>query len=113
MLSEKGLEFNPKKTKIFHVTDGFLFLGFRFRLTETGKVIMTVDPANVKQRRRILRKLVKKAKRGEITKAKVNESYYSWRNHASKGDSFKLLRRMDKFYKDLWKEGEAECTSRN
>lgn len=103
ILEEKGLEFNPKKTRVFDIKDGFMFLGFKYRLTDTGKVIMTIDPKNVKERRRILRRLVKKAKRGEITKAKVDDSYYAWRNHASKGNSFKLLQRMDKFYKELWR----------
>ena len=103
ILAEKGLEFNPKKTKVFCITDGFTFLGFKDRPTDTGKVIMIIDPKNVKERRRILRRLVRKAKRGELTKAKVDECYYAWRNHASKGNSFKLLQRMDKYYKSLWR----------
>lgn len=103
MLGEKGLSFNPKKTKVFRVKDGFMFLGFRYHLTDTGKVIMTLDPQNVKERRRILKKLVNKAKRGEITKAKVDECYRAWKNHASKGNSFKLLQRMDQYYKSLWR----------
>lgn len=106
MLEEKGLEFNPKKTRVFDIKDGFMFLGFKYRLTDTGKVIMTIDPKNVKERRRILRRLVRKAKRGELTKAKVDECYRAWKNHASKGNSFKLLQRMDKYYKSLWKENE-------
>ena len=103
ILAEKGLEFNPKKTRVFGITDGFTFLGFKYRLTDTGKVIMIIDPKNVKERRRILRRLVRKAKQGELTKAKVDECYYAWRNHASKGNSFKLLQRMDKYYKSLWR----------
>jgi retron-type reverse transcriptase len=103
LLASKGMEFNPKKTKVFSIKDGFTFLGFKYRLTDTGKVIMTIDPKNVKERRRRLRKLVNKAKRGEITKAKVDECYNAWKNHASKGNSFKLLQRMDKYYKELWR----------
>lgn len=103
ILTEKGLEFNPKKTKVFSIADGFTFLGFKYRLTDTGKVIMIINLKNVKERRRILRRLVRKAKQGELTKAKVDECYYAWRNHASKGNSFKLLQRMDKYYKSLWR----------
>ena len=102
-LSVRGLTFNEKKTRIFKVTDGFVFLGFKYRLTETGKVIKTIDPKNVKERRRMLRKLVRKAKRGELTRKMVDESYYSWRAHAKKGHCFKLLERMDKYYKSLWR----------
>lgn len=61
-------------------------------------------------RRRKLRKLVRKAKRGEITKAKVDDCYQAWRSHASKGNSFHLIRRMDKFYKSLWNDQETEVT---
>lgn len=103
-LDEIGMEFNPKKTKVFHIKDGFTFLGFRYRLTDTGKVIMLIDAKNVKEERRKLRRMVRKAKRGKITKAKVDESYNAWRNHASKGNSFQLLQRMDKFYKELWRD---------
>lgn len=48
--------------------------------------------------------LVRLAKRGEITKAKVDECYKSWKANASKGDSYKLIQRMDKYYNDLWRE---------
>lgn len=102
-LDEIGLEFNPKKTKIHNAKDGFVFLGFRHRVTDTGKVIMLISPENVKRERGKLRRLVRKAKKGEITKAKVDESYASWKNHASKGNSFKLLCRMDEYYKNLWR----------
>jgi hypothetical protein len=104
LLAQKGMEFNPKKTRVFHIKDGFTFLGFRYRMTDTGKVIMLINPANAKEERRKLRKLVNKAKRGEITKAKVDECYNAWKNHASKGNSFKLLQRMDKYYKELWRD---------
>ena len=108
--ASKGMEFNPKKTKVFSIKDGFTFLGFKYRLTDTGKVIMTVSSEKVKERRRKLRKLVRKAKRGEITKAKVDDCYQSWRSHASKGNSFHLICRMDEFYKSLWNDQEMEAT---
>lgn len=109
-LASRGMEYNSKKTKVFSIKEGFTFLGFKHRLTDTGKVIMTVSSEKVKERRRKLRKLVRKAKRGEITKAKVDDCYQAWRSHASKGNSFHLIRRMDKFYKSLWNDQETEVT---
>lgn len=106
----RGMEYNSKKTKVFSIKEGFTFLGFKYRLTDTGKVIMTVSSEKVKERRRKLRKLVRKAKRGEITKAKVDDCYQAWRSHASKGNSFHLICRMDKFYKSLWNDQETEVT---
>lgn len=81
-------------------------IGLIGTLTDTGKVILILKPKNVKQERKKLYRLVQQAKRGEKPKAKVDECYNGWRNHAAKGNSTKLLRRMDKYYKDLWK-GEA------
>lgn len=100
-LNEIGFELNQKKTKIIPISKGFTFLGFQYRITDTGKVIMTLDPQNVKHERRKLKKMVLKAKRGEITKEKVDECYRTWKNHASKGNSYKMLQRIDRYYKEL------------
>ena len=101
-LSELKFELNPKKTLIYPLSDGIEFLGFWFTLTETGKVLMIIRPENVKKERRKLRRLVEKSKRGGLPRDKVDESYAAWRNHASKGNSFNLLKRMDAYYQDLW-----------
>lgn len=103
-LQQLGCQFNTKKTGITPLSDGLLFLGFHFSLTETGKVLMQLNPQNVKNERRKLRKMVKLAKNGRLTKEKVDECYCSWKNHASKGNSYKLLKRMDLYYEGLWKE---------
>ena len=101
-LSCYSFELNPKKTRIYSLSEGIDFLGFHYKLTNTGKVLMHVNPLNIKRQRKKLRRLVAKSKRGYIPRNKVDESYASWRNHASKGNSYKLLQKMDKFYKELW-----------
>lgn len=107
-LAEIGFSAHEKKTHITPLSKGFLFLGFEYRMTETGKVVMTLNSANIKHERTKLRKLVKLAKQGRITKAKVDECYKSWKANASKGDSYKLLQRMDEYYESLWKEANNE-----
>lgn len=102
-LKEIGFELHPTKTRIIPIRDGIMFLGFEYRLTETGKVIMSIDPTRVKAIRRKLYRMVKKAKAGLLTRAKVDESYQSWRSHAAKGNSWKLLKRMDAYYNSLWR----------
>lgn len=42
-------------------------------------------------------------KSGKITKEKANECYKSWKAFALEGNSYKLLRRMDRYYSDLWR----------
>ncbi len=101
-LNDLRFEVNEKKTTIYPLSDGVDFLGFQYRLTETGKLIKSVRPKNVKAERKKLRRLVAKSKKGDLPKEKVDESYAAWRNHASKGDSYQLLKRMDNYYKSLW-----------
>ena len=101
-LNSRGFVFNPKKTRIYPITEKIRFLGFYFTLTKTGKVVMLIDPKNVKAERKKLRRMVNLAKKGKMTRQKVDECYKCWRNHASKGNSRNLLRRMDKYYRDLW-----------
>ena len=103
-LERLGLELNPKKTRIYPLSEGIGFLGFDYYLTDTGKVLMLIKSANVKRERRKLRRLVAKSKRGGIPRDKVDESYAAWRNHASKGNSYNLLKRMDAYYNELWGE---------
>lgn len=115
-ITERGLQLSPTKTQLFKIAQGIRFLGFRFRLTETGKVVMTLLPEKVSHERRKLRKLVKRAKAGYMSKADVDKCYESWKAHAgnrhkpgTKGnkahrDTHELILRMDKYYKNLWEE---------
>ena len=103
LLAEIGFETHPKKTKIVPLKQGFMWLGYRYRLTETGKVVMTADPDRLKATRRKYYRLVQKAKQGKISRAKVDESYRSWRECASKGDGYRMLKNMDRYYRELWR----------
>lgn len=103
MLLALDCQFNTKKTNITPLSEGIEFLGFCFRLTKTGKVLMLLNSSNVKHERKKLRKLVALVKKGERTREKVDECYEAWKNHAAKGNSYQLLKRMDRYYKDLWR----------
>lgn len=103
-LKEIGFVTHDEKTHITPLSEGFVFLGFEYRITSTGKIIMTLNSANVRHERRKLRRLVKLAKQGEITKAKADECFRDWCNHADKGNSYKLINRMTGFYEKLWEE---------
>lgn len=41
---------------------------------------------------------------GKMTRAKFDECYSSWKAHANLGNSYKLLRRMDAYVRDLMRE---------
>lgn len=101
-------ELHPKKTKVYHISDSIGFLGFYHKLTETGKVVRLIDPVNVKHERLKLRREVALVTKGKMKKQKVDEGYRCWKAHASKGNSIRLIQRMDAYYKSLWKENKYD-----
>lgn len=101
LLAEMGFKVNPKKTGIRRLGDGIPFLGYIFRLTETGKVLRLLSPDNVKNERKRLIRLFRLVEDGKIPMESVVQHYQCWRNHASKGNTWKLLRRMDSYYQTL------------
>ena len=83
-----------------------MFLGFLFKTLKSGKVLKTCDPKKVKANRRKLRRLTNKILRGETSPDALDESYQCIRAHMSKGNSSRLLRRMDEFFTQL--KGEVQ-----
>ena len=102
-LEKVGLEINDEKTQIIKATSGVMFLGFKFKLTESGKVIRMINPQNVKHERKKLARMVSKAKKGEITRKKVDECFDAWKAHAEKGNTQHVITRMKRYYRDLWR----------
>lgn len=107
-LAAIGMHLHPKKTRIFPLRDGIKVLGFTFRLTDTGKVIRIIDPKNVKHERKKLARMAVKVRKGEISTADFYAGYEAWKAHARKGNSWKLLQRMDAYVKQLMKGNGEE-----
>ena len=99
-----GLRLNDKKTQLFPLKQGINYLGFKFKLTETGKVLMLLNKENIKKRKRKLRGYKKLVDEGRMTREKADQCYESWKAHAKKGNSYWLLKRMDEYYANLWEE---------
>ena len=107
-LAEKDMKLNKKKTKIYSLRKGILFLGFWFYLTDTGKVMVHIDPRKVKHERRKLRRMVGLAKKGEKTREQIDEHFDSWMRHASYGDSYNFQKNMREFYRSLWEDNDND-----
>ena len=108
-LAEIGFTVHPRKTKITSLHNGVMWLGYRYRLTGSGKVVMEADPNRLKATRRKYFRLVQKCKRGEISREKVDQSYRCWRECAGKGDGYRMLQNMDRYYHNLWEsDGNAQ-----
>ena len=98
-LAKVGLHLHPKKTRTVTADNCGVFLGFKYRVTEIGRVLMFRDPEQVKAIRRKYRRMARKGRLAEI-----DTSYQCVRNFMGNGTSCTLLRRMDTFIKNLKKE---------
>lgn len=90
-----GLQVNPKSQYV-RLCDGFVFLGWHFMLTDTGKVIMRAAPGKAAEERRKLRRMARKA-----TPESLQAHYNGWRAHMAQGDTQNLLKQMDAFFANL------------
>lgn len=90
LLALRGLELNGK-TNIFPLRNGLDFLGFHSYLTDSGKVIRKVRRSSKSRMARKLRAFEAKYKSGEMTRKEIEDSYRSWRAHASHGNCRNLV----------------------
>ncbi len=114
-VEELGLTLNKNKTQIQPIKHPIHFLGFSFRLTETGKVIVKILPEKISHERRKLRKLMNRVVEGKMTIKQVDDQYASFKAHLSgrrygkkrkrkpilKRNTHNLVLKFDKYYKDL------------
>ena len=96
MLTDLGLKPHPDKTKITPFSKGIEFLGFTFKPTETGKVLMLINSDNVKKRRKTLYRAAKK-----LPEQKLDEMQQAWIAHVAKGNTYHLQERMDEYIKQV------------
>ncbi|MCM1394180.1 MAG: RNA-directed DNA polymerase [Bacteroides sp.] len=94
MLADMGLKLNSK-TQIFPLKNGVTYLGFRYHVTDTGKVIKTVKKPT-KRRIRWRVRLLKKAFIGRyIDTERLKVSLASMYGHIAHARSFKLKKEID------------------
>ena len=98
-----GLKLNPK-TQIMPISQGLDFLGFHTYITSTGKVIKKIRRRSKNNVRRKLKKMKSLIDKGKLTVETPEQSYQSWRGHAIHGNSYHLIRDMDKYYQKLFKK---------
>lgn len=89
--------FNQKKTHIYELSKGIMFLGFRFKLTDSGKVLMTINPKNIKDKRRKYKRMLK------VSKDISDKSFECFLANIDKGNNNNIKRKMIRFYNNLQK----------
>lgn len=91
------LEFNDK-TQIFPLSEGVDYLGWRFYLTETGKVIRRLRTSNKRRFKRRLKAFRQKYQKGEMELEAIRQSLASYNGHLQHGHTWKL---KEKVYRDF------------
>ena len=89
VVEKLGLKFNSK-TQIFPLKNGVTFLGFRYFVTPTGRLVKTVRK-KTKRRIRSRARLLKKAFiEGIIDSSRVRASLAAFHGHLGHANSFRL-----------------------
>lgn len=102
--ADLGIRMNEKKTRIVKLQE-LHFLKTRFYLTETGKVRRKMCRKSARRMRRKLKTFRRWMDEGKMTEEDIRTAYESWRGHMRRGNSYRVLRRMDRFYKRLMEKG--------
>lgn len=103
-LKNRFMEFNPKKTYIKPITDKIEYLGYIYRLTDTGKVVVLADPKKIKKAKQKIRRLKKLVEEGKRTKNDADIYFKCWKASIRFGNSRRLIENLNKWYIELWKE---------
>ena len=103
MLAAKGLQ-SVNKNGFFRLKDGFYYLGLHFRLTETGKIIVRLNPDALRYERNALRGLKRALDAGKTTMEYIRTHYQCFIARAEYCSGDGAIRRMDRFYTELFRE---------
>ena len=105
MYADLDIEMNLKKTQIIAFKKGsFEYLKKRFKLTETGEIIIRPVRKVFNKWRRTLKKQHQKWLKGEITIEAIEQSYNSRRGGLEKYNCQRSLWEMDKLFMRLFNE---------
>jgi len=97
-LDSIGLELNPKSRICY---DNFDFLGFNFRLTDSGKVIRRYAQKKRTGKNGHLRLMAEEYGRGEYSGEQLAVKYFCWRVHASKGNTRNMVEATDRKFNKM------------
>ena len=105
-LEGQGMRINESKTFIQKVRDPVTHLGFIYRLTPSGKVVVLANPAKIKHEKKKVMRMIAKVRKGEMTKHDVDVHFKAFKGSVRYGNSHQLIYRLNRWYESLWKEQE-------
>lgn len=108
--NELHISFN-EKTQVFPVSEGVDYVGWRFYLTDSGKVIRRLRTSNKKRFKRRMKAFMKQYSTGEKTLEEIKRSLASYRGHLSHGHTWKLAKKVyDGFVLTRHSENKTDST---
>ena len=92
-LEELSLSFN-EKTQLIPIKNGVDYLGFRFYLTKSGKVVKRLRTDSKKRLKRKLKKMQSRYECGEMELEDISRRVASFKGHLKHGDTWYLQRKL-------------------
>lgn len=102
--SDLGIFINHKKTRIMKINNFFTWLKLRYKLTESGHLVIKINPKTITRERRKLKKYRKMVDQGKIPLIDVQNSFKSWLGTYDKLLSYRSKSNMIALYNSLFKE---------
>ncbi len=107
-LAEQGMRTNEGKTYIQRITDPILYLGFVYRLTKTGNVVIFAAPEKIKHEKKKIARMKVLVENGKLTKHDVDVHFKAYKAGVRYGNSHNLINRLNTWYDGLWKGNKNE-----
>ena len=102
MLTDQKMTANVEKTFIQRVTDPIDHLGFIYRLTRTGKVVILARPEKIKHEKKKVLRMVNLVRQGKRTKRDVDAHFRAFKASVAYGNSRHLIHNLNTWYQGLW-----------
>ena len=83
------------KTQIFPFKSGVSYLGFHTYIAANGTSVRRLKNQNKRNAQKKFVRMAKLVASGKLTRAKFDASYNAWKNHASHGNCYGLIRTLD------------------
>lgn len=109
LCDELGITINSKKIKVCSVKNGFGFLKKRFRLKESGALVVKLGRKAIFAAKRRIKKMRSLYDCGKLTFNEAQQSYVCWRMSVIKKYScYKSVIRMDRYFNRMFIEPFAK-----
>ncbi len=104
-LTTLKLKLNEKKTQIVKITHGYMYMQLKYKVLESGKVVISPAPVKITRERRKLKAYKRLYDKGKITELEILCAYRSWKGAIlSDCSCYKSINNLDELYIELFKK---------